>query len=183
MDAEFPSDGIALTSPSREDTERLGWLIGQSVGADAVVALDGEMGAGKTTLVRGIAAGLGVTEPVSSPTYTLMHSYPGRLELFHFDAWMEGREAAFLDGGGAEWFHQGGVSVVEWASRVRAYLPADRLELQLLHQGAPQFDEEGLLDERQERGVRLRALGPASQLLLEALVDRIHADGRLQVAP
>lgn len=161
--------------------ERLGVLIGECVGSGAVLALDGELGTGKTTLVRGLARGLGVSEPVSSPTYTLMHSYPGRLELFHFDAWMQGREAAFLDGGGAEWFHSGGVAVVEWASRVSEYLPVDRLEIELSHRGTPRFDDEGQLDPDQERGCRMRALGPGSRALLDQLRPRLEAVGLREV--
>jgi tRNA threonylcarbamoyl adenosine modification protein YjeE len=139
-----------------------------------VIGLDGELGTGKTALVRGLAAGLEIEDAVTSPTYTLMHSYPGRLELFHFDAWMEGREAAFLDGGGSEWFTSGGVAVVEWASRVARFLPEDRLELELSHQGQLLFDEDGQLDPAQERGIRLRATGPSTEALLDALRPEIR---------
>jgi tRNA A37 threonylcarbamoyladenosine biosynthesis protein TsaE len=119
--------------------------------------------------VRGLAAGLEIEDAVTSPTYTLMHSYPGRLELFHFDAWMEGREAAFLEGGGAEWFTAGGVSVVEWASRVPLFLPADHLEVRLFHVGALGFDEEGQVGPDQKRRILLVAHGPDSEALLAAV--------------
>jgi len=167
---------LVFTSLSTEATSHLGWLIGQVATPNLVLALDGELGTGKTALVRGLAVGLDVEDAVSSPTYTLMHSYRGRLELFHFDAWMEGREAAFLDGGGAEWFTSGGVAVVEWASRVIRHLPADRLELKLSHQGQLLFDEEGQLDPRQERGIKLHATGPATAALLSALAPKIRSD-------
>jgi tRNA threonylcarbamoyladenosine biosynthesis protein TsaE len=100
--------------------------------AGSVVALDGELGSGKTRFVRGLARGLGIAEPVSSPTYTLMHSYEGegaRLPLYHFDAWMAGREAAFLEGGGVEWMLGEGISAVEWAERVADLLPVPRLSV------------------------------------------------------
>lgn len=157
---------------SVEATEALAAAVGALAGVDLVVCLDGDLGAGKTAFVRGLARGLEVTEPVSSPTYTLMHTYPGRLELYHFDAWMEGREAAFLEGGGAEWLHAGGVAVVEWAARVATWLPDERLEVLLEHEGAPAATEacdgyDPYAD--RPRRLRFRAIGPGPVALLGAL--------------
>jgi len=118
-----------------EATEALGEAIGRDAQPGLVVALDGDLGAGKTCFVRGLARGLEVREPVSSPTYALMASYAGRLPLHHFDAWMEGRERAFLADGGAEWLDGQGVSAVEWAARVASSLPDARLEIALDHVG------------------------------------------------
>ncbi|MDF1797892.1 MAG: tRNA (adenosine(37)-N6)-threonylcarbamoyltransferase complex ATPase subunit type 1 TsaE [Planctomycetota bacterium] len=160
---------LSLVSHSVEATEALAEALGRLAVPDTVFALDGDLGTGKTAFTRGLARGLDVTEPVSSPTYTLMHSYPGRLELYHFDAWMEGREAAFLDGGGAEWLHAGGVAVVEWASRVLAWLPEQRLEVELLHRGTPTVDEDGNVAPDAGRTVVLRALGAGPERLLAGL--------------
>lgn len=151
-------------------TEALGERLGQLAQPDQVIALVGDLGAGKTTLVRGLGRGLELEAAISSPTYTLMHTYPGRLELYHFDAWMEGREAAFLDGGGREWFEAGGVAVVEWAERVSQALPADVLWLRLGHTSAPRFDADGHPDPEQARSVALEARGARSAALLEALL-------------
>jgi tRNA threonylcarbamoyladenosine biosynthesis protein TsaE len=130
-------------SRSPEATEALGAALALAIEADALlraegvaVALDGELGAGKTALTRGVARGLGAQDCVHSPSFTLMHTYEGRLPIYHFDAWMEGRESAFLDGGGAEWLESGGVALIEWAQRVEAWLPRPRLELLLEHVGA-----------------------------------------------
>jgi tRNA threonylcarbamoyladenosine biosynthesis protein TsaE len=123
-------------SRSEAATEALGERIGASVRAGTVVTLDGELGSGKTCFVRGLARGLGVTERVNSPTYALMHTYPGRLELYHFDAWMEGRERAFLMDGGLEWMQSGGVAVIEWGNRVAEFLPRPLLALAFEHRGA-----------------------------------------------
>lgn len=125
----------AWTSRDPEATEALGEAIGRAAEPGLVVALDGDLGAGKTCFVRGLARGLGVRETVTSPTYALMASYAGRLPLHHLDAWMEGRERAFLADGGAEWLDGEGVSVVEWAARVADALPAERLEIELAHSG------------------------------------------------
>jgi tRNA threonylcarbamoyladenosine biosynthesis protein TsaE len=100
-----------------------------------VVALDGDLGSGKTCFVQGLAAGLEVPDPVTSPTYALLQSYSGRLELHHFDAYMEGRERALLQDGGLEWMHADGVAVIEWAERVADVLPRPRLAVRFDHVG------------------------------------------------
>lgn len=121
--------------PSAEATEALAAAIGAGFEPGTVVALRGELGAGKTCFVRGAARALGVEDPVASPTYTLMHAYEGRLPVYHLDAWMEGRGEAFLEDGGAEWLHEEGVAFVEWAERVAAWLPFPHLEVLLEHTG------------------------------------------------
>lgn len=128
----MPATTIEFELPDAEATLALGERLGQLVPPGTVLSLLGELGAGKTTLVRGLAAGLGIDpDEVSSPTYTLMHQHQGRLELHHLDAWMGDREGAFLASGGVEWLHGSGVAAVEWAERVAAYLPVPRLELRL----------------------------------------------------
>ena len=122
-----------FVSSSAQATEALGAQLGGALGPNAVVALVGELATGKTCLVRGLAHGLGAVEPVQSPTFTLLRQHSGRLPLYHFDAWMEGRERAFLEGGGADWLYAGGVAVLEWAGRVADFLPLPRLEITLEH--------------------------------------------------
>ncbi len=124
-----------FSSPSPEATEALAERIGAQLPRGALVALEGELGSGKTAFVRGLARGLGVTEPVSSPTYALMHSYPGRIGLWHFDAWMEGRERSFLLDGGLESIEGDDVAAIEWADRVLDLLPSARLRIALAHDG------------------------------------------------
>ena len=156
MDPE--ARGLAWTSPSPEATEALGVFLGENLPAGTVVALDGDLGAGKTTLTRGIGRGLGRYE-VSSPTFTLHDLHEGgRLPLSHFDAWMEGREKALLDDGGDEWLGAEGVAVVEWADRVARWLPEPRLEVRLAHRG------------EEERSLELSVLGDVSEGLGAALV-------------
>ncbi len=114
------------------------WL-GSRLHAGTVFALSGDLGAGKTTFVRGLAAGMGIQDPVSSPTYTLMHTYLGSgLPLYHYDAWMEGRQKALLAEGGAGALATDGVVVVEWAGRVQDQLPPETLTLELLHRAESQ---------------------------------------------
>ena len=124
-----------LLSESPEATEALGVALASLAIPGLVVALDGDLGAGKTCFVRGFARGLGVVDPVSSPSFTLMHEYPGRLTLYHLDAWMQARGEAFLEDGGTEWLRSDGVALVEWAERLADWLPAERLSLRLSHLG------------------------------------------------
>lgn len=125
-----------LVSTSPEATEAFAEALGRRLGPGTVLALGGDLGAGKTCFARGIARGLGIEAGVASPTYLLMQAHEGgRLPLYHFDAWMEGREKALLADGGAEWLHGDGVAVVEWAGRVAEWLPTPRLEVLLGHRG------------------------------------------------
>lgn len=135
-----PGWSRVFLSHSTEATETFGAALGNAIeaavalrGSGVALALDGELGAGKTALARGVARGLGAADRVHSPSFTLMHTYAGRLPIYHFDAWMEGRERAFLEGGGAEWLESGGVAIIEWASRVAAWLPRPRLDLRMEH--------------------------------------------------
>lgn len=124
-----------LASSSADATEALGLELGRALGPGTLVALDGELGSGKTCLVRGIARGLGVAGPVTSPTFTLMHQYEGRIPVQHLDAWMHARGDAFLADGGAEWLSGEGVALIEWAEHVRSWLPLPRLAVALAHLG------------------------------------------------
>ena len=151
-----PAQELRLVSRSEAATAALGTAIGERLEAGAVVAIDGELGAGKTTLVHGLARGLGVAEGVASPSYTLMHTYTGRVPVYHYDAWMQGRERAFLEGGGAEWLEGGGVALVEWAERVADWLPEPRLHVQLAH---PPASRPGL--DPGWRRIVVTAIGPA----------------------
>lgn len=126
---------LAWRSSAPEATEALGEALGAVLIGGALVLLDGELGAGKTCFTRGLARGLGVVDPVSSPTYALLQAYDGRLRLLHFDAWMEGRERAFLRDGGLEELDARGVALVEWGARVADVLPLPRLRLELAHEG------------------------------------------------
>jgi tRNA threonylcarbamoyladenosine biosynthesis protein TsaE len=102
--------------------------LGAAARAGDVVALRGPLGAGKTQLAKGIARGLAVDEVVNSPTFVLMNEYPGRVRLFHVDAYrIEGEEA--MAAGLIDERQAQGVTVVEWADRVEPWLPLDRLEI------------------------------------------------------
>ena len=131
-----PERTRTFLSRAPEGTRALGLALGRALPPGTVLALDGELGSGKTCFVQGLAAGLGVADRVTSPTYALLQSYSGRLDLHHFDAYMEGRERALLLDGGLEWMHQGGVAAIEWASRVSDVLPRPLVWILFEHAGA-----------------------------------------------
>lgn len=122
-----------LVAPDVQATEGLGRILGELATPGLVIGLVGPLGAGKTTLARGIALGLGVPDRrlVSSPTYLLIQEYPGRLPLYHFDTYRLADPDDFGELGAEEYMDGDGVSVVEWADRIEAWLPPDRLEVAL----------------------------------------------------
>ena len=130
---------------SEPETAEFGLRFSDTLKAGSVVAMTGELGAGKTTLTKAIAKGLGVTETITSPTFTIIKEYKsGRIPLYHFDVYRLGENAldtggdldealissaceAFYDIGGDEYFDNGGICVVEWADIIRAAIPADAI--------------------------------------------------------
>jgi tRNA threonylcarbamoyladenosine biosynthesis protein TsaE len=117
---------LELSSPGEAATLLLGRLLASQLQANDVVSLEGGLGAGKTVLTRGIAAGLGCSGAVTSPTFTLLIEHPaaaGGLALYHFDAYRLDGAAAFYADGLDEYFEAGGVCVIEWGSQIAAVLP------------------------------------------------------------
>jgi tRNA threonylcarbamoyladenosine biosynthesis protein TsaE len=123
----------AVDLPDLAATEAFGRRLGSLLFPGAVVALVGQLGAGKTHLVRAVAEGLGVRDPrlVSSPTFVLIQEYPARLPVYHFDAYRLAGCAEFIDLGADEYFAGDGVCLIEWADRVAACLPDERLHVEL----------------------------------------------------
>ena len=106
-------------SRSESDTEALGERLAQVLPKEgAVVAMYGELGAGKTAFVRGLALGLGVAGHVVSPTFTIVNEYPGKRDLFHFDMYRLGGAEELFDIGWEDYLARGGVCAVEWSENV-----------------------------------------------------------------
>jgi tRNA threonylcarbamoyladenosine biosynthesis protein TsaE len=122
---------LALTSPTAGTTRALGRALGALVRPGDVLALAGELGAGKTCLVQGVAAALGHDGRVTSPTYLLARTLPTDPPLVHADAWRLDRVADLLDLGD-EVLDDDVVTVLEWGDAVEAVLPVDRLEVRLV---------------------------------------------------
>ena len=107
------------------ETEALGETLARRLGAGDVVAYRGDLGAGKTAFTRGLARGLGCTGRVTSPTFTVVNEYEGRLPLFHFDLYRLEGEDALYDVGWEDYLDRGGVCAVEWSERAEAALPRE----------------------------------------------------------
>ena len=114
-----------VVSRSPEETRAIGARLGALLGSGAVVGCIGELGAGKTCFLQGLAAGLGVTSEVTSPTFVLVNCYRGRLPVYHLDAYRTESLSELLDLGVEEMFHGDGVTIIEWADKLLPLLPAD----------------------------------------------------------
>jgi tRNA threonylcarbamoyladenosine biosynthesis protein TsaE len=121
----------ALASDSPARTRAIGRALGASARPGSVIALSGELGAGKTLLTKGVAEGLGVTGVVNSPTFVLMNEHEGRLRLHHIDAYRLADPEEAVDAGLLDDREVAGVTVIEWADRLGGWLPAERLDLHL----------------------------------------------------
>jgi tRNA threonylcarbamoyladenosine biosynthesis protein TsaE len=158
--AACPEDtALTITTAGAEETRELGRRCGQRISAPLAIFLLGELGSGKTMFAQGLAAGLDVPAEyyVTSPSYTLVNEYPGRLPLYHIDLYRleTGLDAEEL--GLGELLHGAGVAVVEWADRLPPDACADRLEIR--------FE----IGEDDRRTLRLLAYGQAAASLLKAL--------------
>src|SRR5438105_1530789 len=133
---------LTLDIPDLEATEAFGRRLGAALFPGAVVALVGQLGAGKTHLTRAIAEGLGIRNPaaVTSPTFVLIQEYPARLPVYHFDAYRLSGPREFAELGVDEYFRGDGVCVVEWADKVKEMLPDEHLRIDI-----------GVLDENRRR--------------------------------
>ena len=146
---------LLLKSPAA--TRALGLRLGAALEAFDFVALTGDLGAGKTALVKAIAEGAGVPEPASSPTFALVNLYRGgRLPLQHLDLYRLGGPADLFALGFDDLLAEPAATLCEWADRALPSLPQDRLEIALEHAGP------------RSRRARLTARGPRAERLLRA---------------
>lgn len=126
--------GYSITSHSEAETEALGEALGNLLFPGAFVALEGDLGAGKTALARGVARALGI-EGISSPTFNIVHEYQGRIPLYHFDAYRLKDEAELYDMGFEEYLAGAGILLMEWPSNVAGALPQSRLDIAIKGSG------------------------------------------------
>lgn len=154
---------IKTTTP--EETTRVGRLLGGLLRAGDVVCLNGDLGAGKTRFAQGLAAGMGVDGPVTSPTFTIINEYQGRLPLYHMDFYRLDDALELEDLGCEEYFYGSGVTVIEWADRVAALLPAVRLDVYI--DGSPEGEE--------IRNITFVPYGEGMAGLVEELTDLVRA--------
>jgi len=118
---------LTLISESAEETQNIGRIIGEGLVGGDIVALTGELGSGKTCITRGIARGIGVPEEyrITSPTFTLINEYPGRTTLYHVDVYRLSGSHDLKEMGYEEYFYGDGITVIEWADKIKDILPED----------------------------------------------------------
>ena len=123
---------MELLSHSPDETEAIGARLAERLGPGAVVAFTGELGAGKTAFTRGLARGLGVTDRVTSPTFTIVNEHlGGRLPLFHFDMYRLSSPDELFDIGWEDYLARGGVCAVEWSENVADALEPDAIRVDI----------------------------------------------------
>ncbi|MCL1836350.1 MAG: tRNA (adenosine(37)-N6)-threonylcarbamoyltransferase complex ATPase subunit type 1 TsaE [Treponema sp.] len=131
----FPTKRI---SSSPEETEAIGREIGLALKPGESVALSGGLGAGKTCIARGIAAGLGIAENITSPTYTIVSEYPAGsrgIPLYHIDAYRLSGDEDFENTGAGEYIGMEGVTIIEWCDRIPRSIPPDALRIEIAISG------------------------------------------------
>jgi tRNA threonylcarbamoyladenosine biosynthesis protein TsaE len=126
---------MTILTNSESETETLGRALGETLAPGAVLALYGGLGAGKTALVRGVARGMGISARVSSPTFTIVNEYPGKIPLFHFDMYRLQSADELFELGWDEYLARGGVIAVEWSENVMDCLPPDAISVRFAHTG------------------------------------------------
>jgi tRNA threonylcarbamoyladenosine biosynthesis protein TsaE len=152
---------------SEQDTRRLGVALAECLPAGTTVALVGTLGAGKTRLVQALAVALGVPpNTVVSPTFVLCQPYAGRRRLYHLDAYRLRDDDEFLQLGPEEYFESDGITLVEWADRVRACLPPEYVEIHIAVTGS------------EARAFSVEAIGARYVSVVEDLARRLgEGDG------
>ena len=125
------AETTVVRTNSEEETRALGRRIGENLGPGSIVSLSGPLGSGKTVIAKGVAEALEITEPIVSPTFTLIQEYCGKLELYHMDLYrLEGADD-FAGIGGEELLYAGGVSLIEWSEKIAELLPKSTIKIVL----------------------------------------------------
>ena len=134
--APKPTNRLEVKTRSADETRQLGGAMAPLLVPGDVLVMSGDLGAGKTTFVQGLAKGLGIVERVTSPTFILMKEYPGgRFPLMHLDVYRLSKVQEVIDLGIDEYLDPSYVVAVEWGDRVEPLLPQDHLKVELLHDG------------------------------------------------
>lgn len=122
---------MEFLSKNVEETIALGKKIGSMVRAGDIICIDGELGSGKTHLTKGLAIGLDINEYITSPTFTIVNEYEGRLKLYHFDVYRVNDPDEIENIGFDEYIFGEGVSIIEWAKLIEELIPAERIQINI----------------------------------------------------
>jgi len=145
---------IHFRTISPAQTEKFASLFARLLKPGDIITLDGDLGAGKTCFTRGLAAGMGCDDLVSSPTFTIVNEYEsGRLAIYHFDTYRLGDSEEFLMSGLDEYFDRGGVCVIEWSSIICDLIPGSAVRINITGSGDERSFEISLPDEDRFAGI------------------------------
>jgi tRNA threonylcarbamoyladenosine biosynthesis protein TsaE len=161
------SSSLTYLSQSEDDTDRLGHTVAAVLVSGLTIALNGQLGSGKTRFVRALCNGLSVdVSLVNSPTFVIMQLYTdGRIPIAHFDTYRLGDLDEFLSIGADEYLlSDEWLCLIEWADRITEVLPDDHLEIQIRHVAET------------SREYQLRGTGPRSRSIIDALSQRLNGD-------
>ncbi|MBU5460895.1 tRNA (adenosine(37)-N6)-threonylcarbamoyltransferase complex ATPase subunit type 1 TsaE [Anaerostipes sp. MSJ-23] len=132
---------MIIESYSAQDTYDLGKKLGKEVKEGQVFCLDGDLGVGKTVFTKGLAQGLGIEEPIQSPTFTIVREYEeGRLPFYHFDVYRIGDVEEMDEIGYEDYVYGGGVCLIEWANLIEEILPDHYTKIEILKNLEKGFD-------------------------------------------
>ncbi|MBR4743956.1 MAG: tRNA (adenosine(37)-N6)-threonylcarbamoyltransferase complex ATPase subunit type 1 TsaE [Oscillospiraceae bacterium] len=126
---------MTISSRCEADTRRAGYELGKRCLPGTVIALSGDLGAGKTAFVRGLAEALGCRGRVTSPTFTIVNEYPGTLPLFHFDMYRLSGPDDLFEIGWEDYLERGGVCAVEWSELIPDAFPPDTVRVAIVKTG------------------------------------------------
>ena len=158
---------IECTSSSEQETMDLGRVIGENVVAGQIILLEGELGSGKTIVVKGIARGLEILEQITSPTYILINEYQGRLPLCHMDFYRLEDNEELRQIGFEDYLDGNSVLAVEWPQLARELVLEDFLEIKIERQYSSKKETNNC-----HREITLQARGSKSRELLQNIVHR-----------
>ncbi len=125
------ADQCIVYSSSEEETIKIGEELGKLLKPGTIIGLIGELGTGKTVLVKGIARGLNIREEPNSPTFVIMNKYDGRMPLYHFDLYRISSEEELEEIGYEEYFYGQGVTIVEWSDRIKEIFPEYTIKIEI----------------------------------------------------
>jgi len=161
---------ICLETKSPDETWSIGFTLGLLLQIGDVVTLNGGLGAGKTCFAGGVAKGLGVYERITSPTFSLINEYhSGRLPFYHLDVYRLTVPEELIDLGYEEYFYGAGTVLIEWAEKIKDYLPEERLDINFVCRGSELSE-----DSDDKRRLLLTPHGVHFNTLLEELIRRVN---------
>jgi tRNA threonylcarbamoyladenosine biosynthesis protein TsaE len=144
---------MTIESFSREDTYQLGVKLGEKAKPGQVFCLLGDLGTGKTLFTQGFAVGLGINEPVSSPTFTILQEYEtGRLPFYHFDVYRIEDVEEMYEIGHEDYFYGQGVCLIEWSNLIEELLPQERCAITIVKDLEKGFDYRKITIDGEDEG-------------------------------